>query len=230
MNKYCYEFPRPAITVDAVVFGLNETKLEVLLIKRGLAPYKGKWALPGGFVRLDEALEDAVKRELAEETGLENIYLEQLATFGDPRRDPRGHTLSVAYFALVNRREYAAQGAGDAAEARWFDVQALPALAFDHAAIIAAAIERLRGKLRYKPIGFELLPELFPLRSLQQLYETVLGRSLDKRNFRKKILSMGILRETSETETGASRKPARLYAFDRWAYDYMIKKGVNFEI
>ena len=225
-----YEYPRPALTVDAVVFGLAGTALEVLLIRRGLEPFAGLWALPGGFVHAGESPETAVRRELREETGLVDVYLEQLATFGAPGRDPREHTVTVAYFALVNRAEHDARGGTDAAAAEWFPAAAPPPLAFDHRDILAAALERLRGKVRYQPIGFELLPEVFPLRALQQLYETILGRPLDKRNFRKKALSIGILRETDEWERGITRRPARLYGFDRWTYERLVKKGFNFEL
>lgn len=225
-----YPYARPALTVDAVVFGWSTASLEVLLIRRGLAPFKGRWALPGGFVHVGESPDTAVRRELREETGLGDIYLEQLATFGEPDRDPREHTVTVAYFALVNRAGHDARADTDAADAAWHPAAPPPSLAFDHRRILDAALERLRGKVRYQPIGFELLPEVFPLRELQRLYETILGRPLDKRNFRKKVLSMGILRETDEFEHGVTKRPARLYGFDRWAYDRLVKKGFHFEL
>ena len=229
---HAYDYPRPALTVDAVIFGFTPEKvsLEVLLIKRLLEPYKDQWALPGGFVHVGESLEEAVRRELQEEAGLSGLYMEQLATFGEPKRDPREHTVSVAYFALVQRGAYEPKGGTDAKEAAWFKVDKLPKLAFDHELILSTALARLRGKVRYQPLGFELLPELFPLRMLQQLYETIIGQAFDKRNFRKKLLSMGILRETDEFEEGISRRPAKLYAFDRWNYERMVKKGFNFEL
>lgn len=227
---YSYEFPRPSLTVDCVVFGLDDEDLKVLLIQRGLAPFEGGWALPGGFVRMDETLDAAAKRELHEETGLTNVYLEQLYTFGDLGRDPRERVITVAYYALVNLRDHRVQAATDARNAAWFGVDDTEELAFDHAKILQVALERLQGKVRYQPIGFELLPAKFTLRQLQQLYEKVLDRSLDKRNFRKKILSMGILVELNEIETDVAHRAARLYRFDKAKYDRLTKKGFNFEI
>lgn len=225
-----YEFPRPALTVDCVVFGLDEGGLQVLLIERDVKPFEGMWALPGGFVQMDESIDAAARRELGEETGLRNVYLEQLYTFGEPDRDPRGRVVSVAYYALVNLCDHNVQGATDARSAAWFAVDELPSLAFDHEMIIETAHERLRGKVRYQPIGFELLPAKFPLRSLQSLYETILSRQLDKRNFRKKILSMDILTELNEIEQDVSHRAARLYRFDEKAYRKRVKDGFNFEI
>ena len=227
---YTYEYPRPSLTVDGVVFGLDDEDLKVLLIQRDLPPFEGQWALPGGFVRMDETLEDAAQRELSEETGLADVYLEQLYTFGDPGRDPRERVVTVAYYALVNLRDHRVQAATDARNAAWFTVDDVPKLAFDHARILRAGLERLRGKVRYQPIGFELLPAKFTLRQLQQLYEKVLDRPLDKRNFRKKILGMGILVELDEIETDVAHRAARLYRFDKSKYDRLTKKGFNFEI
>src|SRR4051812_48733842 len=227
---YTYEYPRPALTVDCVVFGLDEQDLKVLLVKRDLPPFEGRWALPGGFVRMEEELDDAARRELREETGLRDVYLEQLYTFGTPNRDPRGRVVSVAYYALVNLADHRVQAATDARDAAWFSVSDTPSLAFDHDAIVSAALERLKGKVRYQPIGFELLPPKFTLSQLQRLYETVLERPLDKRNFRKKILSMGVLVETDEIEQDVAHRAARLYRFDEDKYRRLKKKGFNFEI
>src|ERR1035437_7103822 len=155
---YSYKYPRAALTVDCVVFSFDEGALKVLLIERGLEPFKGRWALPGGFVRVDETLDDAARRELAEETGLKHVFLEQLYTFGEVERDPRERVVSVAYYALVKLSDHLAKAATDAAEAHWFPVSRLPKLAFDHADIVAVALARLQGKVRYQPIGFELLP------------------------------------------------------------------------
>ena len=228
--SYTYEYPRPALTVDCVVFGLDEQDLKVLLIRRDKDPFAGQWALPGGFVEMDETLEVAAMRELVEETGVENVYLEQLYTFGDVDRDPRERVVSVTYYALVKLSEHGVQAADDAREAGWFPVHDPPTLAFDHSKILDIAQERLRGKVRYQPLGFELLPEKFTLRQLQQLYETILGRSLDKRNFRKKILRMGLLKELDEVETDVPHRAARLYRFDRRKYKRLTSQGFNFGI
>jgi 8-oxo-dGTP diphosphatase len=227
---FTYAYARPALTVDIVVFAFDQDVLRVMLIERGLPPFEGQWALPGGFVHLDETLDQAAARELQEETGLTDIYLEQLYTFGEVRRDPRERVVTVAYYALVNLAGHAVKASTDARSAGWFAVDELPTLAFDHQKILNAALDRLCGKLRYQPIGFELLPERFTLRQLQQLYETVLGRPLDKRNFRKKVLSMGILKETNEIEHDVAHRAARLYRFDKRAYDRLTRQGFNFEL
>ncbi len=226
---HTYEFPRPALTVDCVVFGFDGRDLQILLIRRGIEPFLGAWALPGGFVRMDEDLEDAARRELAEETGLRDIFLEQLQTFGAPGRDPRGRVVSVAWYALVRPDRHPARGDTDASEASWFSTGDLPPLAFDHETILAAALQRLRGKIRYQPIGFELLPERFTLGQLQALYEAILGRPLDKRNFRKKLLSFDFLVPLDRFATG-SHRPARLHRFDRKKYDTLTNRGFLFEL
>ncbi len=225
-----YEHPRPALTVDCVVFGLDDADLKVLLIQRGAAPFKGNWALPGGFVRVDETLEEAARRELEEETGLRNVFLEQLYTFGGIQRDPRERVISVAWYALVNLRDHKVQAATDAGEAAWFSLDDLPTLAFDHAEILETAQQRLRGKVRYVPIGFELLPRLFTLTQMQRMYEKILDRALDKRNFRKKVLGMGVLEETDQVQQDVAHRAARLYRFHEAAYKRMVKHGIHFEI
>lgn len=230
LNGYCYRHPRPALTVDCVVFGFGEGELKLLLIERGLQPFKGYWALPGGFVQMDETLDDAARRELAEEAGLRDVFLEQLYTFGAVRRDPRERVVSVAYYALVKMAANRAKAATDAAEARWFAISKLPELAFDHAEIFRVALARLRGKLRYQPIGFELLPTKFTLSQLQHLYEAVLGTELDKRNFRKKILGFDLLVPLKETLMDGAHRPARLYQFDTDKYERLHKRGFNFEL
>ncbi len=224
-----YKYPRPALTVDCVVFGLDEGDLKILLIERGLEPFAGSWALPGGFVRVDETLESAARRELAEETGLANVFLEQLYTFGDLKRDPRERVVSVAYYALVKLADYRVKAATDARAAQWFPAHKPPRLAFDHAHILQVALQRLRGKVRYEPIGFELLPPKFTLSQLQHLYESVLGTELDKRNFRKKILKMDLLVPLEEYTEGAHR-PAQLFRFDQQKYKLLRRSGFNFEL
>lgn len=235
---YTYDYPRPALTVDCVIFGYDTGQpLKVLLIQRSLPPFEGQWALPGGFVDMAENLEAAALRELEEETGMTDVFIEQLYTFGDPSRDPRGRVVSVAYYALVNLSEHPLRASSDARSVGWFPAYQLPALAFDHAGIVETAIQRLRGKLRYQPIGFELLPEEFTLTQLQDLYEAVLGIPLNKRNFRTRILKMGVLEEVGVQE-GVSHRPARLYRFDRGKYLQLVsekypdllRRGVDFEI
>jgi len=227
---HTYEFPRPALTVDCVVFGLDDEDLKVLLIERDIPPYEGKWALPGGFVRVGEDLEAAARRELQEEAGVSKVYLEQLYSYGAPKRDPREHVVTVAYYALVKLSDHQVRASTDARSVAWFSVDDLPKLAFDHDKIQRAAHDRLRGKVRYQPIGFELLPDKFTLRQLQHLYETVLDRELDKRNFRKKILGMDLLVDLNEVETDVAHRAARLYRFDKKKYQRLEKKGFNFEI
>ncbi len=228
--KTTYEYPRAALTVDCAVFGLDEEDLKVMLIQRDLEPFEGRWALPGGFVYVDETLDDAARRELREETGMEQVYLEQLYTFGRVDRDPRERVVSVAYYALANLADHTVQAATDARNAAWFPVDDVPALAFDHDAILKMALERLKGKVRYQPIGFELLPQKFTLSQLQQMYETILERSLDKRNFRKKVLGMDLLVELDEIQTDVAHRAARLYRFDERKYKRWLKQGFNFEI
>src|SRR4029077_15675093 len=213
--RFTYEYARPALTVDCVVFGFDEGDLKVLLIERALQPFAGKWALPGGFVRVDETLDDAARRELDEEAGLKGVFLEQLYTFGAVDRDPRERVVSVAYYALVKLGAHETKAATDAADARWFPISKVPKLAFDHAGILATALARLKGKVRYQPIGFELLPPRFTLSQLQRLYEAVLETELDKRNFRKKSLGMDFLAPLDEVEKAVPPRPARLYRFDR---------------
>ncbi|MDJ0533727.1 MAG: NUDIX domain-containing protein [Xenococcaceae cyanobacterium MO_207.B15] len=229
--SYTYKFPRPALTVDCVVFGLDDQdSLKVILIQRKLPPFQGQWALPGGFVHLDETLEQAAWRELREETGIQNVFLEQLYTFGDLNRDPRERIITVAYYALVNLGEYHLKATTDAADAAWFAIDNLPDLVFDHLEIFQTALNRLRGKIRYEPIGFELLPKKFTLSQIQKLYETVLGKKLDKRNFRKKILKMNLLLELDEMQTDVAHRAARLYQFDEAKYQQLKQQGFSFEI
>jgi 8-oxo-dGTP diphosphatase len=228
--SHTYEYPRPALTVDCVVFGLDEDELEVMLIRRGLEPFAGRWALPGGFVHIDETLEEAARRELEEETGLRKVYLEQLFTFGALDRDPRERVVTVAYYALVKLSDHKVRAATDATDAAWFSLSDLPELAFDHAHILEVALERLKSKVRYQPIGFELLPKKFTLTQLQRMYEIILDRPLDKRNFRKKILGMDLLIELDEVQKDVAHRAARLYKFDDRHYRKLVKQGFSFEV
>ena len=229
---FTYEYEMPSVAVDCVIFGLDldDNTLKVVLIERGLEPYKGMWAIPGGFVRPGESLDEAAMRELNEETGISDVFLEQLYTFGGPRRDPRGWVISVAYYALVSPDKHSVVAATDARRAQWFPASRLPRLAFDHEKILDVALERLRGKLTYAPIGFELLPEKFTIKQLQKLYEIVLDRTLDNRNFRKKIFSMNVLRELDEMQQGVPHRAARLYKFDVRKYKQLTSRGMSFEL
>lgn len=206
------DYERPSVTTDVVIFTLQAEDLQVLLIRRKRPPFEGMWATPGGFVNIDESLEEAALRELEEETGVRDVYLEQLYTFGDVDRDPRGRVITVAYFALIPAPAIDPHAGSDAAEARWWSIYNLPPLAFDHDAILTYALKRLRYKLEYSAVGFELLPESFTLSELQTAYEIVLGEDLDKRNFRRKILRADVIEETGVYQTGEGR-PARLYRF-----------------
>lgn len=227
-----YEFERPGLTVDCVIFGLDleEETLKVMLVQRDVEPFEGEWATPGGFVRRGETLMEAASRELEEETGIADVFLEQLYTFGDPDRDPRGWIVSVAYYALVSPDKHHIHATADARQAKWFPVTSAPRLAFDHQEIFDTALERVRGKLTYAPLGFELLPQKFTIKQLQKVYEIVLGRRLDNRNFRKKIFAMGVLRELGEMQKGVPHRAARLYKFDERKYNQMIKRGLSFEL
>ncbi|MBE3561990.1 MAG: NUDIX hydrolase [Ktedonobacteraceae bacterium] len=208
------KYERPSVTVDVVMMSLRQRDLQVLLVKRRSWPFEGMWAIPGGFIHMDESLEDAAKRELEEETGVHDVYLEQLYTFGDPKRDPRTRVITVVYFALLDSERLQVRAADDASDVNWFPVYDLPPLAFDHGEILNYTLNRLRGKLEYTTIAFNLLPEQFTLRELQRVYEIILHKKLDKRNFRKKILSTGILEDTGEKKMEGTHRPARLYRFN----------------
>lgn len=216
-KRWCYDWPHPALTVDVVLFAIREARLSLLLIRRGQPPFVDHWALPGGFVDIDEPLEAAANRELQEETGLsaDAAYLEQLYTFGQPDRDPRERVVSVAWFALLPGLPEAPRAGDDAAEACWFDTAALPPLAFDHDEVVAMAIERLRAKLLYSDIALRFMPEHFTLGRLQAVYEAVLGRALDKRNFRRRILALGDVEPTDDFHRDGNHRPARLYRRSR---------------
>lgn len=228
--SFTYAFARPALAVDCVVFGYRSEQLMLLLIERGEPPFEGKWALPGGFVRIDETLDRAAERELVEEAGLRLSYLEQLYTLGSLERDPRERVVTVAYFALVNTPEHEPRASTDARRAAWFAVGEQPPLAFDHDLIVERGLERLRSKVRYRPIGFGLLDESFTLSELQRLYEVILGRALDKRNFRKKILKLGFVVPTDRKERGVARRAARFFKFDGTRYEALSQRGFDLEL
>ncbi len=218
------------LTVDAVVFGYESGNISVLLVKRKYEPFKDEWAIPGGFVLENENLEDAVQRELSEETGVKINYLEQLYTFGDLDRDPRGRVVSIAYFGLVKPNTFKLQASTDAEMAEWFDIKKLPKLAFDHKKILKIAIERLKGKITYEPIGFELLGKKFPFSDLEKLYTTLLNREIDRRNFKKKINSLKVLDELDEKVSVGPGRPASLFSFNKKRYFQLKKEGIIFEI
>jgi len=206
-----HKYEKPSVTVDTVIFTIQNNGLKVLLVKRNISPFKDKWAIPGGFVRINESLEDAAKRELQEETGVKNVYLEQLYTFGETKRDPRGRIITVSYIALVNSDKIKLQASTDVAEAQWVAIFRLPSLAFDHKKIIDYAIRRLRWKFEYTAVAFSMLPEKFTMRQLKDLYEIVFDKRFDKRNFNKKILSLNILKK-EEIKKDVSYRPPQLYS------------------
>jgi 8-oxo-dGTP diphosphatase len=220
------------LAVDAVVFGYTSKEgLMVLLIKRKIEPFKGEWAIPGGLVENSESLEQAVQRELKEETGVSINYLEQLYTFGEPNRDPRNRVVSVAYFGLVKPSAFRLEANTDAEDAQWFNIKNLPKLAFDHKTILEAAIKRLKAKITYEPVGFELLEKKFPFSELEKMYSALLDRPVDRRNFKKKIMRFGFLEETNEKQKleGAGR-PGPLYKFNEKKYFELVKTGINFDV
>jgi 8-oxo-dGTP diphosphatase len=219
------------VSVDAVVFGYDqEQDISILLIKRKFEPFQKFWALPGGLVKDEESLEEAVRRELKEEAGIDVNYLEQLYSFGKPDRDPRNRVVSVAYFGLVRPADYQLSAETDAEDVAWFSIKKLPRLAFDHKIILDMAIKRLRGKLAYEPIGFELLDKKFPFSDLEKLYQILLDRELDRRNFKKKIMSYGFLEELDEIVQKKSGRPARWFQFNKKKYFELKEKGYNFDI
>jgi 8-oxo-dGTP diphosphatase len=226
-SKYCYKYPHPAVTTDCVIFGFNGKKLQVLLIKRGIEPFKGRWAFPGGFIKMHETAEEGARRELREETGLENAYIQQFHTFSDPHRDPRERVITIAFYALVKIQDV--KGGDDAVAAQWFPLDEIPALAFDHDYILRMAIQKLREEIHFQPIGFELLPEKFTIKELQTLYETILGISFDRRNFSKKILHLEILTELEETIWPTPKREAKLYKFNAEKYGELKRKGFRLE-
>lgn len=215
------------VTVDILAFAVHEGGLEILLVKRKYDPFKSSWALPGGFITdKDETLDAAAQRELVEETNVSNVYLEQLYSFGDQGRDPRGRVVTVSYLALLREEELEIKASSDASGVAWWPVKELPSLAFDHAEIIAYGLKRLKYKIEYTPAAFSLLPTKFTLRDLQIVYEAILGHEIDNRNFRKKFLGAGILRQLDETSQETSFRPARLYEFSEQDFEKLPDRPV----
>lgn len=226
-KQYCYKYPHPAVTTDCVIFGFDGMKLNVLLIERGVDPYKGRWAFPGGFLNMDESADEGARRELKEETNLSAAYVEQFGTFSDPNRDPRERVITIAYFALVKLQDV--KGGDDAAKAQWFPMDQIPQLAFDHDRILRKAMDCLRERIHFKPVGFDLLPEKFTLKQLQMLYEAILGVNFDRRNFSKKMLHSELLTPLGETVWPTSKREAKLYSFNKEKYNELKEKGFRLE-
>ena len=226
-KKYCYKYPHPAVTTDCVIFGFDGSELQVLLIERGIEPFKGKWAFPGGFLNMDETAGEGAMRELKEETGLENAYIEQFNTYSEPGRDPRERVITIAHYALVRIQEV--KGGEDAAKAQWVPIDEVPQLAFDHDKILRDAMRKLRERIHFEPIGFELLPEKFTMRELQILYESILGVKFDRRNFAKKMMHYELLNQLDETVRPTAKRDALLYSFNKDNYELFKKKGFQME-
>jgi 8-oxo-dGTP diphosphatase len=226
-QQFCYKYPHPAVTADCVIFGFDGVAIKVLLIQRGIEPFKGKWAFPGGFMNMDETAEECAKRELEEETGLNNASVEQFYCFSDVNRDPRERVITIAHYALVKLSDV--RGGDDAASARWFAMDEIPSLAFDHDRILRMAINVLKERICFEPIGFELLPEVFTMSELQNLYEAILGVKFDRRNFYNKMLKLSILAEAEPRPAGASSRIPSKYRFNKEKYDELKQRGFKLE-
>ncbi len=225
---YTYKYPHPAVTTDCVIFGYDVREgLSVLLVQRGIDPYKGRWAFPGGFLQMDEDADTGARRELKEETGFEAASIRQFGTFTAVDRDPRERVITIAYMALV--RKGGVRGGDDAADARWFPVSDVPALAFDHDRILRIALDRLKEEIHFHPVGFELLPEVFTLPQLQALYEAILGVRFDRRNFAAKMLKLGILTPTGDRPADAARRIPQTYRFNPQKYGELKQSGFRLE-
>lgn len=225
--KYSYKYPHPSVTTDCVIFGFDGVKLKVLLVERGMAPYKGRWAFPGGFLNMDESAEEGALRELKEETGLEGAYIRQFHTFSAPQRDPRERVITIAYYALVRMQEV--KGGDDASDARWFALDEVPPLAFDHDQILRKAEKTLRQQIHFEPVGFELLPEKFTIKQLQNLYEAILDMRFDRRSFYNKMRRLGMLELTGDTANPSQRREANLFSFNAEKYAELKSKGFQLE-
>ena len=226
-QKFCYKYPHPSVTADCVIFGFDGVSIKVLLIQRGIEPFKDKWAFPGGFMKIDETAEECARRELEEETGLKNTAVEQFYTFSDVNRDPRERVITVAHYALVRLSEV--KGGDDAASARWFSMDEVPSLAFDHDHILRMVLSRLKERICFEPIGFELLPEVFTMTELQNLYEAILEIKFDRRNFYNKMLKLGILSEAEPRPANATNRTPNKYRFNAEKYAELKQKGFRLE-
>ncbi|HYG20611.1 MAG TPA: NUDIX domain-containing protein [Ohtaekwangia sp.] len=219
-----------ALSIDCLIFGFKKNELDILLVQHGEGISKGKWALPGGWIRYNEGTDDAAARLLRDLTGVSNIYLEQLRVFGKVDRYPSKRVITIAYYALVKPENYTLHPGFTAADARWFKVSEVPALPYDHDEILEQGLAYLKHKVRHEPIGFNLLPKKFTLLQLQELYEAILGRKLDKPNFRRKLMKMNLLDACKEKQTDVSHRAANLYRFDKKIYDKLTEKGFTFEL
>ncbi len=231
MVEFYQQQSRFPVAVDSIIFGFNENdfELKLLLLKRKFEPALGKWSLMGGFVDREESLDDAAQRIVLQLTGLDNVYMEQLYAFGDPRRDPGGRIVSVAYFSLIKINEHDKELVKNAG-AYWVPLSEIPELIFDHSDMVSKALRKLRIRARTQPIGFELLPEKFTIPQLQRLYEAIYQKPFDKRNFRRKVLAMGLLDKLDEKEKETSKKGAWYYQFNTSKYEELLRKGFNFEL
>ncbi len=225
--KYSYKYPHPSVTADCVIFGFDGVSIKVLLVQRGIEPFKGAWAFPGGFMKMDETAEECAKRELEEETGLKNAIVEQLYTFSAVGRDPRERVITVAHYALVRISDV--KGGDDAVNARWFAYDEIPRLAFDHDQILRVAVNRLKERICFEPIGFELLPEVFTMTELQNLYEAILGIKFNRRNFYNKMLKLEILSEAEKRPAGTPSRVPTKYRFNEEKYAELKQKGFRLE-
>lgn len=220
---YAYKYPRPEVTTDCVILGFDGSELKMLIVKRGIEPFKGSWALPGGFLRMHETIEECAQRELLQETGVEQSFMKQFGVFSALDRDPRGRVVTVAFYALVKLTEV--KGGDDAAEAKWVSLDEIPHLAFDHDMIVASALKHIREDIHFRPLGFELMPERFTLPQLQRLYEAILGVKFERSNFAKKLLKTGMLNVLGERAEAHGYRPPELYSFNRERYKSLKQTG-----
>lgn len=228
-GKFTYQYPHPAVTVDCVIFGFDGKSLRILLIERGVEPFKGGWALPGGFVRIDETVEEAAMRELWEETNVKGVYMSQLAVFSEVERDPRERVITVAFYALVRPSDHDVIGGDDAANARWFSLDDFPPLVFDHEKIVSAAWSQLQRNFRAGSVGLELFEDKFSMSQLYTLHSLVTQKEIDRRNFYKKMTSFNYIESTSQKSRDSTHKPAMLFSLDRKLYEQELKENTNLE-